>query len=137
MKNVFKRNLASALIAPIALYPATFFAWFFLALLDLIDKKESVRSFGGATDGLELLFAIPTIGLIFAFPLTIIFGIPIALILQKLNIFKLPIILSLSLVPVTLLAVFISSFHGMSIFYYFSLAVAFSYWLVYERIKIL
>ena len=100
MKSITKKNLAAGLIGPLGLYPAFFIAWVVLALVDTYEGRASLES---ASDGLLLFLGMATVGLIYAYPLTIVFGLPSAALLRKLNLFKLPIVLLVSLIPVSIL----------------------------------
>ena len=130
MNPIVKKNIAAGLIGPLGLYPAFFIAWFFLAIIDAYEGRASFESAG---DGLLLFLGMASVGLIYAYPLTILFGLPVAALLRKLNWFKLPFILLLSLVPVTILfGLFVPIFYGWLIYGYASLAVAFMCWVAYR-----
>ncbi|WP_319557348.1 hypothetical protein [Thiomicrorhabdus sp.] len=130
MKPITKKNLAAGLIGPLGLYPAFFVAWVVLALLDTYEGRASLES---ASDGLLLFLGMATVGLIYAYPLTIMFGLPSAAFLRKLNLFKLPIVLLISLIPVSILfGIFVPTFYGWLIYGYASLSVAFLCWLTFK-----
>ena len=130
MKPITKKNLAAGLIGPLGLYPAFFVAWIVLALLDTCEGRASFES---ASDGLLLFLGMATVGLIYAYPLTIVFGLPAAALLRKVKLFNLPVVLLVSLIPVSILfGVFVPTFHGWLIYGYASLSVALLCWLTFK-----
>ncbi|MFT2092853.1 hypothetical protein [Paraglaciecola sp. 2405UD69-4] len=123
-----RRNIQACVIAPFSVFPAvgTLLLGLYLYSLTLGEKV--------ATTGLSVAYLLVFYGWLIAVFATLFYGLPVALVLQKLGKFRLIFLLPCSLVPS--LIIFFTNINdaGLSLLYgYCSVWVAFSYWTLFNR----
>lgn len=109
--------------------------WFVIPALLLAVTFTDVVGMGGLSLDRRSFLAfsgVGFVGLMYAYPITVLFGLPMFLILRKLKLDKLLIILAVSQIP-ALILYFLgrSSLQGALAVSFFSASVAFGCWLVY------
>ena len=77
--ETFRKNLYACLLGPLSVIPATIL--YTLAFKFIAPEAN--------TDNFELLPLVVIVALMVAYPITLVFGLPISIILQKLNRFNL------------------------------------------------
>lgn len=125
VKSSIASIFLALLLGPWFVIPALLILVIFTDVTGMNDLALDHRSF--------LAFSgIAFIGLMYAYPITVLFGLPVFLILRKFKLDKLPILLSVSLLP-ALLAYLAgeSSLSGALSVALFSVFTAFGCWLIY------
>ena len=123
-----RKNIQASCMAPLVVFPA-------LLLPFLILYGYSLAAgYVVSTAGFEAWVLMAFFGWFLATFLTLFYGLPIALILQHFNQFKLRFLLPLRLVP-TFITLFASkSEYGiLTIYAYCSIIVAMAYWFIFVR----
>ncbi|MCC2608183.1 hypothetical protein [Planctobacterium marinum] len=124
-----RKNIRAVLIAPFSVFPAVFFLYLLLFFYALATN-EVVSS----TDLVDVGVIVAFVGWIFAVVLTFIYGLPIALLLQRINKFKLSLLLPVSLFPtLTILLVTKAEFGVLFLYAYCSVIVAITYWFMFNK----
>ena len=128
LSSHLQRNVAATLASPVALIPIVSLGGILLSLF------FEFENFGFEELKLAISFSILT--LMYAYPITIIFGAPVSVLLQKLGCFKLQLVLPISLIP-TLFFHFKFGFDlkWFSMFSVCSISVALTYWLIFRWLK--
>jgi len=123
-----QRNIAAALASPIVLVP-------------VISVIGNIYSYAANPDmfnfeEFKLVIAFSVLTLMYAYPITIVFGSISAVTLQKFGLFKLQYVFPISLIPT--LCFYLEwqlSSIWLGIFLFCSIVVALSYWLIYKWLK--
>ena len=128
LSSHIKRNIAATLASPISLIPVIGLGGICLGLVSGIPDF--------ALEDVKLAFAFSFLTLVYAYPVTIFFGAPVSVVLQKFGIFKVFYVLPVSLIP----TLFFHLKYGLdlkwaSIFTVCSISVSFSYWLIFKWLK--
>lgn len=126
-----RKNIQACCMAPFVIFPA-------LLVLFLIGYGYSLATgYVVSTTGFEAGVLMAFIGWLLAGLLTLCYGLPIALLLQHFNKFKLRFLLPLSLVPTFIVFLASKSEHGVLFIYAYSSAiVALAYWFIFTRQKV-
>lgn len=123
--NAVRRNLATLIVGPLAMVPMVWLAVFISALAT--DEP--------ASQGAALGLFMALVGLVFAYPATLLIGIPAFIVLERLNKLNL---LNLSLVggisAVLFAQLLPASIVTVSLFIYSALSVSSGCWLVNRSI---
>lgn len=123
-----RKLVANVFIAPFAVFPAAVLPLMFLVLSSGSGPESdlsTVIQFG-------MLFTI--IGWVVALFMTVCYGLPIALLLQRFGKFKLAYILPASVMPALALFGLKEPFFFNAVLYsYYSLCVALCYWYLYKN----
>ena len=135
MRSVIKKNIAAGIIGPLMLFPSLVLAGIFMAVYEAESLSELYESgdFSVLIDAVVTFGSFALYGLIFAYPLTVFFGLPVAAILKKFGIFNLPVLLLVSLIPASIIfGIFEPTLYGWFFYGYASLAVALGCWYSYK-----
>jgi hypothetical protein len=135
MRSVIKKNIAAGIIGPLMLFPSLVLAGVFITVYESESLSELYESgdFSVLIDAIAIFGSFALYGLIFAYPLTIFFGLPAAALLKKIGIFNLPAMLLVSLIPASVIfGIFEPTLEGWFFYGYASLAVALGCWYSYE-----
>ncbi|HEX7763787.1 MAG TPA: hypothetical protein VF433_09270 [Cellvibrio sp.] len=135
MRSVIKKNIAAGIIGPLMLFPSLVMAGVFMAIYEAESLSElyEAGNFSVLIDAVITSGIFALYGLIFAYPLTIFFGLPVAALLRKIGMFNLPVLLLVSLIPANIIfGVFEPTLAGWLFYSYASLAVALGCWYSYE-----
>ncbi|KPZ55398.1 hypothetical protein AN393_01820 [Pseudoalteromonas sp. P1-25] len=125
-----RKNIQACCMAPFVVFPALLVA--FLILYSYSFATGYVVS----TTGFEAWIIMTFVGWLLAAFLTLFYGLPIALLLQHFNKFKLRFLLPLSLVPTFIVLLTSKSELGVLFIYAYSSAiVAVAYWFIFTRKK--
>ena len=122
-----RKNIQACVLAPFVVFPAlaVLFVIFFVNEWLTGEKVTSTGVWG------ILVFA--SVGWVIALVATTMYGLPIALLLQKLKIFNLKYLLPLSQIPTIGIMIITRSEYGLVLVYsYCSLCVAFTYLTLYS-----
>ncbi len=122
-----RKLIIASITAPIAIVPALFIP---LVIHDVVNSLFNL----GQSIYYSMLAAIP--GWVVAQVLTLVFGLPLVIFLQRSNKFRLVYLLPISAIP-ALLFFSISGF-GLTItlmYIYFSVCVAYTFWFTYWRVS--
>ena len=65
----------------------------------------------------------------------LVYGLPISLLLQKLNLFKLPVVLVVSILPVLFLNLFAQFNREIVVLYLLALSTGVTGWYIYNKVK--
>ncbi|MEH6393926.1 hypothetical protein [Pseudoalteromonas sp.] len=128
-----RKNIIACIIAPFSVFPAIF-ALYLVLFLYAVVAKSSV-----STTGFEVGFLVAFIGWVMALFLTLAYGLPTALILQRYQRFNLKMLVPFSLVPTYVISVATDAEFGVLLIYaYCSVIVAAAYWYMFnKRINVL
>ena len=122
--ETFRKNLYACLLGPLSVIPATIL--YTLAFKFIAPEANA--------DNFELLPLVVIVALMVAYPITLVFGLPISIILQKLNRFNL-----FNLIIVTNSCLLIYGYitnaqvTEMVLVIYYGLFVSSSCWYLYKR----
>ena len=123
-----RKNISACVMAPFSVFPAILVLY--LSLFVYAEIANSAVS----TTGIEVGILMAFVGWIMALLLTVIYGLPVALILQKFNKFKLHNLVTLSLVPTFITSVATNAEYGVLFMYaYCSTIVAVTYWYIFNK----
>ena len=118
-------------MAPFVVFPALLVAFLILYSYSL------ATGYVVSTTGFETWIIMAFVGWLLAAFLTLFYGLPIALLLQHFNKFKLRFLLPLSLVPTFIVLLASKSEHRVLFIYaYSSIIVAVAYWFIFTRKKV-
>ncbi|MDO6567723.1 hypothetical protein Q4561_11695 [Alteromonas sp. 1_MG-2023] len=124
-----RKNIRALLVAPFAVFPAVCFLYLVLFFYALATN-EVVSTTGLVDVGLIMAF----LGWIFAVVLTFFYGLPMALLLQRINKFKLSMLLPVSMFPTLITLLVTKTEYGILFIYaYSSVIVAITYWFMFNK----
>ncbi|MBA6254420.1 MULTISPECIES: hypothetical protein [unclassified Colwellia] len=128
LSSHLKRNVAATLVSPVSLIPVVSLGGI------LIGLASEIPNFGFEDVKLAVAFSLLTLA--YAYPVTIVFGAPVSVFLQKLGIFKLHFLIPISLIPTLFFHLkFGLDLKWFSIFTVCSISVSLTYWLVFRWLK--
>lgn len=126
MNDVNRKSLFSITLGPLLLVPA-------LGMVGSVISIMNLSNFSDFTGMTALYLMYGAIGLMFAYPGTIIFGLPSMLALRAYNKFNLPMLIAVSLIPATIIFGLVMPTLGGWLFYgYSSAAVAVGCWYAFK-----
>ena len=121
--ELFRKNLLACLFGPLAIIPATIVYSLGYKLIEPAANEDQ--------SGVMPLFIL--FGLIVAYPITLLVGLPVSILLQKLSRFNLMNLLLVTLFVVSGYALFVGgSFSGYLFILYFSVSVALASYYFYR-----
>ena len=119
----------SIILGPLCLLPA-------MCIYGLIYPVFGPNEYMGYWDTFLLFAAYGYIGLYIAYPATVILGLPAALALHYWNLFKLPIVATVSVIPsLIIFSFYMPSISNILLYGYASISVAVGCWFVYKWVK--
>ncbi len=128
MSNNFHKNFVALIFSPLSVLPVFAICYLYAGL----EQYSSISVL--ISDVLEGV--IIGMGSLFYFYLLMLFyGLPIALLLQKLNVFKLPIVSVVSVLPVFLFNLLVQFNREILVLYLLSLSVGVTGWVIYNKVK--
>ncbi len=123
-KQELKYLLLATLVAPLAIYPATLLGEFVVFVFSPVGAAEMFQR-------LKESMLITTAALVYAYALTIFYGLPVFLLLRKLQRLKLRFILAAGVVAAVAVSLITEdSVVPILLFAYFGLVVSFTGWFV-------
>ncbi|MBA6231427.1 MULTISPECIES: hypothetical protein [unclassified Colwellia] len=123
-----QRNIGAALASPVILVPV-------ISIIGNIYSYASNPAMFNFEE-LKLVIAFSVLTLMYAYPITIVFGSISAVVLQNFGLFKLQYVLPISLIPTLYFHLrWHLSLNWLSIFMFCSLVVALTFWLIYKWLK--
>lgn len=126
MNEVVRKSILSVALGPLLLVPGLGAVGVLVSVLNL----SSFSDFWGMT-ALYLMYGV--VGLIFAYPAAVIYGLPVMLALRAFGKFTLPFLLVASVLPASiLLGIVAPSFLGWLLYSYSSVIVALGCWYVFR-----
>lgn len=126
-----RKNIQACCMAPFVIFPTLLVPFLILYGYSL------ATGYVVSTTGLGAWVLMAFVGWLLAAFLTLFYGLPIALLLQHFNKFKLRFLLPLSLVPTFIVFLASKSEHGVLFIYaYSSIIVAVTYWFIFARKKL-
>jgi ABC-type sulfate transport system permease component len=127
MKNIKRDKIAhlqACLCAPFAVFPIVYLYFYLLSYW----SESIILSEGGIA-----IFWTACVGYIVALVITLIYGLPVALVLQTKQRFTPKLLAILSLLPLMIVSVFYGeSLDMFDLFIYCSFGVSFAYWCFYK-----
>lgn len=126
--EITRKNIVACIIAPFSVFPAIL-ALYLILFFYAAFAKSSV-----STTGFEVGFLVAFVGWVMALSLTLIYGLPTALILQRYKRFNLKMLVPFSLVPTCVISVATDAELGILLIYaYCSVIVAAAYWYMFNK----
>jgi len=126
MNDVTRKSLFSITLGPLLLVPA-------LGIVGSIISVLNLSNFSDLTGMTALYLMYGVIGLLFAYPGVIIFGLPSMLALRAYNKFSLPILIIVSVIPASILfGLVMPTLEGWLFYGYSSVVVAVGCWYVFK-----
>lgn len=123
-----RKNIVACIIAPFSVFPAILALYLVLSLYAVFAKSSI------STTGFEVGFLVAFVGWVVALSLTLIYGLPTALMLQRYKRFNLKILVPFSLVPTCVISVVTDAELGILLMYiYCSVIVAAAYWCTFKK----
>ncbi|BED90812.1 MULTISPECIES: hypothetical protein [unclassified Pseudoalteromonas] len=128
MPKDLRKNLIAAILSPLIVLPVLGFCYLYAGIENYTSVSSLISGVGfGISIGMGSLF--------YFYPLMFIYGLPISLLLQKLNLFKLPVVLILSILPVFLLSLFSEFNRETLVVHLLVLSIGLTSWLIYNKLK--
>ena len=128
MSKDLRKNLIAAILSPLIALPILGFCYFYAGIENYTSVSSLISGVGfGVSIGMGSLF--------YFYPLMFIYGLPISLLLQKLNLFKLPVVLILSILPVFLLSLFSEFNRETLVLHLLVLSMGSTSWLIYNKLR--
>ena len=128
MSKDLRKNLIAAILSPLIALPVLGFCYFYAGIENYTSVSSLISGVGfGVSIGVGSLF--------YFYPLMFIYGLPISLLLQKLNLFKLPVVLILSILPVFLLSLFSEFNRETLVLHLLVLSMGSTSWLIYNKLR--
>ncbi|WP_025563627.1 hypothetical protein [Psychromonas sp. SP041] len=128
MSNNLCKNLITAMISPLITLPVLGFCYFYAGIENYTSVRVLISDVSfGVSIGMGSLF--------YFYPLMFIYGLPISLLLQKLNLFKLPIVLILSILPVFLFSLLGEFNRAILVLHLLVLSIGLTSWFIYDKLR--
>jgi hypothetical protein len=128
MSKDLRKDLIATILSPLIVLPVLGFCYFYTSIEDYTSVSALISGVSfGVSLGMGSLF--------YFYPLMFIYALPINLLLQKLNLYKLPIVLTLSILPVFLLSL-LGEFNRVTlVLHLLVLSIGLTNWLIYKKLR--
>ncbi|TMP84309.1 hypothetical protein CWB71_04800 [Pseudoalteromonas sp. S983] len=128
MSKDLRKNLIAAILSPLIALPVLGLCYFYAGIENYTSVSSLISGVGfGVSIGMGSLF--------YFYPLMFIYVLPISLLLQKLNLFKLPVVLILSILPVFLFSLFSEFNRETLVLHLLVLSIGLTSWLIYNKLR--
>lgn len=128
MLNSLRKSFVVFVISPLIILPVSGLCYFYAG----IEKYTSIDALisdvvFGVLIGMGSLF--------YFYFMMLVYGLPISLLLQKLNLFKLPAVSVVSILPVLFLNLFAQFNREIVVLYLLALSTGVTGWYIYNKVK--